>query len=289
MTQRQIGILQLLLAGAFFGFLGIFGKQAFVYGISTGELLSLRFLSASFLMSFYFLFIKKNILKTPIKQIFISILMGVLGYAVFSSFYFMALQGLSASLTVLLLYTYPVLVSIGAYYFFNEKLKLSGVYALLLAFFGIVMLVWGEWSFSESKFLFYGLASSFFYAIYVLISRKYLATIDVLISSFFVQLGAGSVLFLLYFKDFARPQYLMNEHWLFIFAMAIVCSVLPLSLFLAGLQKLKSAEASIFSMGEPIFGVLIASIFLGEQMKALQIFGAIIMLFALYIIAKNKS
>jgi len=71
--------------------------------------------------------------------------------------------------------------------------------------------------------------------------------------------------------------------------MSILCSLMAMTLFLAGLQKIKSSEASILSMTEPISGVLIASLFLHEKMQFIQIMGGVLILFGMAIISLKKT
>jgi drug/metabolite transporter (DMT)-like permease len=289
MTQKQLGYLQVILAGIFFGFLGTFGKVAYEKNILPGELLGLRFLTSAILFGILLLAFKKDAFKMSFQEAAISLLLGILGYAVFSSCYFYALQGISASLTVLLLYTYPIVVTIGARIFFKEHIGLKGVLALILSTMGMVALVWGKWEVSGALFLIYGLASSFFYAVYILISRKALERVNFLGSSFYVQLGAGLALCLLHFKNFERPLDIITHDYGLIIGMAILCSLFPLTLFLAGLQKLSASETSILSTTEAIFGVLIASIYLNERMSAIQLLGGFLVLAGAVLIAMKSK
>lgn len=289
MTQKQLGYLQVILAGIFFGFLGTFGKVAYEKNILPGELLGLRFLTSAILFGILLFAFKKDAFKMSVQDALISLLLGILGYAVFSSCYFYALQGISASLTVLLLYTYPIVVTIGARIFFKEHIGVKGVLALILSTIGMVALVWGKWEVSGALFLIYGLASSFFYAVYILISRKALERVNFLGSSFYVQLGAGLALCLLHFKNFERPLAIITDDYGLIIGMAIICSLFPLTLFLAGLQKLSASETSILSTTEAIFGVLIASIYLNERMSAIQFMGGFLVLAGAVLIAMKSK
>ena len=123
MNQKVIGSVQVVASGACFGLLGLFGKSAFERGCTPGELLSLRFSIAALMMFFGYLVFERTLLKLPRKYILYSLALGILGYALFSSCYFMALQGVSASLTVLLLYTYPLFVALFSILFFKEKIN----------------------------------------------------------------------------------------------------------------------------------------------------------------------
>lgn len=289
MTQKQVGYIQVILSGVFFGFLGTFGKIAYEKNILPGELLGLRFLISALLFGILLFIFKKEAFKMSIRDCIISLLLGILGYAVFSSCFFYALQGISASLTVLLLYTYPIVVTIGARIFFKEEISLKGILALIISSIGMVALVWGKWEINGALFLVYGLAAAFFYAIYILISRKLLERVNFLGSSFYVQLGAGVVLCLLHYKSFDRPFEIVTNHYVLIFGMAVVCSLFPLTLFLAALQKLSASETSILSTTEAIFGVLIASAYLNERMTIMQLIGGLLVLTGAVLIAMKSK
>ena len=289
MTQKQVGYFQVILSGVFFGFFGTFGKIAYQKNILPGELLGLRFLTSAIIFGLLLSIFKKESFKMSLNESFISLALGIFGYAVFSSCYFFALQGVSASLTVLLLYTYPIVVTIGARIFFKEHIGFKGIIALIISTVGMIALAWGEWDISGSSFIFYGLASSFFYAIYILISRKTLDRVNFLGSSFYVQLGAGLVLCSIHFKSLDRPIEILTQNSCLVIGMAIICSLFPLTLFLAGLQKLSAPETSILSTTEALFGVLIASLYLKERMSLLQILGGLLVIIGAVLIATKAK
>jgi drug/metabolite transporter (DMT)-like permease len=146
------------------------------------------------------------------------------------------------------------------------------------------LLVAGEWKIEGAKYFISGLGAAFFYSFYIIVSRKYLERVPAFSSSLYVQIGAGSILSLIYFSNLDRPIYLLQNHFLFLFIMAFVCSFLAMSLFLSGLQKISSSETSILSTTEPISGVIIAYFFLGEKLSLLQVSGAILILIGLIIV-----
>lgn len=286
-----MGFVQVVLSGMCFAFLGFFGKMAYKRHISPGELLSLRYFLSALLTGLLILCTKpKTLFSLSSFEMISSLLLGSFGYALFSSFYFMALTGLSASLTVLLLYTYPVMVTLLSRLLLNEQMGKQGFLALLLVSMGLVGLVWGEWSVSRPIYLLFGIGAAFFYALYIIISRKYLSTAAALPSSFFVQLGAGIILSLIHFiHQPLRPLEILSENYPLIISMAILCSLMAMTLFLAGLQKISSSEASILSTTEPIFGVIIATTLLGESIRFIQIMGGVSILIGMILIATKKN
>lgn len=283
MSSRNLGLVQVMLAGACFGFLGYFGKTAFQAGLLPNELLSLRFLVSALML----LFVRPW--QLPLRTITISFLLGALGYAVFSSFYFKALQGLSASLTVLLLYTYPAIVTVGARVFFKEQLGRRGISALIISLIGMTGLVWGEWQVSQPTYLLFGFGAAVFYATYILISGKVLSGVPATQSTFYILVGAGVTLGLMSFTSFERPLFILQEHAVLILGMAFVCSLMAMTLFQAGLQKLSSSEASIVSTSEPFFGVLIATWLLNEQLSVMQLAGGGLVLTAMLLVASRRG
>lgn len=289
LNSRQIGFIQVIFSGACFGALGFFGKKAYELNITPGELLALRYSLSAFLTGLIILATNPKTLLLNRFHLISSIFLGIFGYALFSSLFFMALQGLSASLSVLLLYTYPVMVALLSQFILKEQLGKLGVYALIIVSIGIIGLVWGEWAISRPEFLLYGTGAAFFYALYIMYSRKYLSDVPAMPSSFYVQLGAGVILTLIHFRNFERPAFILTNHFLLIISMAVICSLMAMTLFLAGLRRLTSSETSILSTTEPLFGVLIAALFLGEKLTCVQIVGGGFILIGMVLIAKSKK
>ena len=55
-------------------------------------------------------------------------------------------------------------------------------------------------------------------------------------------------------------------------------TLLPFTLFYAGLRRLRAEEAGILATLEPVVAVLIAGVFLGESLRSLQWLGAALVL-----------
>ncbi len=289
MNQRTLGIIQVILSGACFGALGFFGKKAYSLNITSGELLALRYSVSALFTLMIILMTAPKTLKLKAFDFFSSLMLGIFGYALFSSLFFWALTGLSASLTVLLLYTYPGMVALLSHWLLKEKLNKYGYGALAICSIGMFLLVYGEWSVNSPFYILLGVLSAFFYSLYIIFSRKYLSHLPALPSSFLVQLGAGLVLSLIHFKSTERVEFIFQHHSLLIFSMAFICSFLAMTLFLAGLSRLSSSETSILSTTEPLFGVIIATLFLGESLSSLQIVGGVLILAGMILITKYQK
>ena len=284
-TQRRVGIFQVLLSGFCFGFLGVLGKSAYQKGLTPGELLSLRFTIGGVLLALGYAVRNPERLRLTRRQLASCAWLGVLGYAVFSSCFFQALTGLSVSLTVLLLYTYPVMVALGAWMLFGERMAKGRWSALPIVMVGLVLLVWGDMQVSKPVSLMFGIASAVFYSAYILASSRWLKGVDAGAAAVYIQLSAGLALGAVHLRNPERVGEILVVAWPTLLAIALVCSVAAMSLFLAGLQKLKSWEVSILSTAEPVTGIGLAVLLMGERLTAMQGAGAALVLAAFLLVA----
>lgn len=284
-NERQIGIAQILLSGVCFGLLGIFGKMAYADGIAPGEFLAFRFLIGGVFSALLAAVTNFKSLRLSRSQILACAALGIFGYAVFSSCFFNALKGLSASLTVLLLYTYPLLVSFGAWVFFGERIGGKKLFALPLVMCGLLLLIYGDVQVFNPVAIVFGLLAAFFYAVYILCSSRFLSGADSLAAVTYIQLFAGVGLGLIYLRNPSRDFEIVFLGWPVLLASGVVCSAAAMGLFLAGLKKLKNWEVSVLSTSEPVSNILLAILFLGESFSVLQFFGAFGVLWAFVLVA----
>jgi drug/metabolite transporter (DMT)-like permease len=282
--MRQLGIFQVLLSGFCFGFLGLFGKKAYALGLRPGEFLAFRFLLAALALGGFFLLRNPGSLAIGRKNAVRAFALGACGYSLFSSFYFTALEGLSVSLTVLLLYLYPIWVTVGARFFLKEYLTPWHLVALPLALAGLLLLLAGEIQVRSPISLAFGLGASVFYSAYILCSRKLLSQAEPFPAAFYVMLGAACTLAFLH----VRPLPAEPAAWLILSATSLVSTILAISLFLAGLQKLSGAEVSMLSLAEPCTAVLLGLIFFGERLSPTQWAGASLILGGMLLVALAK-
>ena len=284
-----IGFIYVLLAGLGFGFLGVFGRLGFQRGLSVGEILTWRFLLAAVLLWTYLFLFKRKLIQLSLKQILISSALGVFGYSLFSTLYFMSIQGISISLAALLLFTFPIFVNVGAYFFLKEKMTLKQVISLIFATLGIAILVWGPLFINSFSAVIYALLAAVSYAIYVLVSGRVQQGVEPLSSSLYVITSAGIALLLFHQPSFDRLLHFSNYEYLIFLGLATVCTVAPLTLFLAGLQRLSSSKASLVVMIEPVVAAVAAWMILDEKLSLAQAAGALLVLFSLFLNATKSK
>lgn len=276
--SRPLGFLYVLLAGIGFGFIGIFSRFALQSGISVGELLFWRFFVAAVLLWISLLALKPRLVRLPLRQILISAALGGLGYALFSTLYFKAIENVSVPLAALLLFTFPIFVNLGAHFILQERMSRTQGLSLALASLGLGVLLWGPLMVHSTAGIFFGLGSAVGYSIYVLVSGRVQKNVPPLSSSLYVISAAALMQFLINRPSLSNILSFSPLQIFCILGVAIVSTIGPLTLFLAGLQKLSSSQASVVVMIEPVVAALAAWYFLGETLSSLQLLGGMIVL-----------
>ena len=285
------------MAGICFGFLGVFARAAYALGLSVGELLTIRFLCAACILAVALMIKNPNLLRLPLRQILISCCLGVFGYATFSTLYFRSLQGVSVPMAAMLLFTFPIWVNLGAHFFLKDKMNIWQWLGLFSATAGLALLLWGDWDghlvhddgFAKIGYVLSGLGAAVTYALYVLVSGKVQKNVPPFSSSLYVMLSAGLSLALIHHPTIARVSEIPLMAWAVVIGLAVFSTISPLTFFLSGLQKIKSSEASIFAMIEPVTASLVAMLFLHETLGPLQLLGGALVLASIAASARKTT
>lgn len=286
--SRLIGFIEIIAASICFGFLGIFGKLAFNNGISVGELLTYRFILAAFLLWSTLLLFKPKWTEISGKQFLISGALGIFGYALFASLYFKAVEGLSVALAALLLYTYPLWVQLIAF-FMGEKPSVWQMMCTGIAFVGLIFLLWGQINVGSALSLMCGLGSAIAYAIYIVISERYQKYIRPMTSSLYIISFSAVALLLFHNPSIQRLESFNTTQANIIFGIAILCTIIPMTLVLGSLQKLKKTEVALLSMLEPVTATLASWALLKEGLTVLQLIGGFLILAGLALRFRESS
>src|SRR4051794_4228632 len=150
-----MGPILVLLSAALFGAMPIFGKLAYAAGVTPAELLLVRFgLAAAVLATL--LLLRPELRRTPPdpeprarpatsrrRVLAVAVGLGAVGYAAQAGLYFSALQRMNASLLSLILYTYPILVTVSAVLLGRDRLTAGRGAALLAASGGTLLVLLG--------------------------------------------------------------------------------------------------------------------------------------------------
>src|SRR5207244_3534587 len=113
-SRHTGGVVLVVVSALAFGAMAIFAKLAYRHGAGTATLLTLRFAIAGTVLWLIVALRGGARPRLDRRTALGAAGLGVFGYSLQAGGYFAALHHLSASMTALLLYTYPALVFVGA-------------------------------------------------------------------------------------------------------------------------------------------------------------------------------
>jgi drug/metabolite transporter (DMT)-like permease len=272
--RRRLGLgLGLVLGSAItYGATPIVAKLAFARGIRPLGLLAYRFLVAAVC----FTVLDRRPDPKPERAARRLALWG-LGcvYVGNAGTYFFAIETVPASILVLVLYTYPALVTFLAALLGFEPLTLRGVASAGLVCAGVALTAGRLSGPGPATLGSLGLAfaSAFIYASYVLLSARYAVGVPPRETARRVS-EACAFVFVLW--ALARGELWLGtspQGWALVLTAAVVCTVVPLLAFLAGLARIGAGRAAIASAFEVVVTLGLAAVILKEDVSPVRWLG----------------
>ncbi|MDQ6945574.1 MAG: DMT family transporter [Actinomycetota bacterium] len=258
-------------SAATFGTMPILAKFAYAAGLTPLQTLAYRFLIAAGLLFALAVGTGKNPLRVGPKALPL-FLVGVVLYAGMAGSFFGALTVLPASLTELIAYLYPSLVALGAWLFFGQRVGPRLALALVVSFSGLALLVGGA-QVRGGFTLLLAFASPVFYASYILASERLMPGIPAIATSALVHAGAALTFTLALLALGPRALPASGLAWSVISVIAILPSMLGISLLLAGIARTGGTRAALLSTFEPVVTIVLAAVLLSDRLGPLQLAG----------------
>ncbi|HBA86516.1 MAG TPA: EamA family transporter [Geobacter sp.] len=278
MPKKHHGAWYIVASAAGFATLGILIKSAFAGGANITTILAGRFLIAGLFLVVYLK--ARGIPFRVDRRTAISLtLMGAIGYGGMSMLFANAIHYLPASLTAMLLYTYPALVTVLALLVGDERFNPAKGIALVVCTVGLVLLLGASFEGVRLEGVLSALGAASIYSCYIIIGNRILKNLDPMVTSLWVCTTAG-LAFLLYGLATGELIYSMSPSgWLSILGIAMLPTLIGVIGFFAGLRLIGATNASIISMLEPLITVVLSALLLGERITPLQGFGGAVLLF----------
>ena len=287
------GTLMLLLSAVAFGFMPVFAKLAYAEGINLNTLLGIRFaLAAGSIWAIWAAAGRRtwtgNNQVRWTRVVLPLVMLGALGYVGQSFSYFTALSEISASATGLLLYTYPILVTVLAFVIYREPLTRRKLFSLGLASLG-ALLVLGIFSTLAGaggpslgtlrpSGVAWALTAAGVYSLYIIAGTRFTRDVSPLFSSGVIISSAA----LVYLAWGALAGELRFDFgfmgWVWTLAISVVSTSLAITTFFVGLAVTGPSRAAIISTLEPAVTVITAALVLGESITLEQLLGGALIL-----------
>jgi len=283
----RIGVLLCLASATAFGAMGVLGKLAYEEGATVGTLLATRFLLAAAVLWLVVLCVgaAEKVRALGRRDAAIAFALGAVVYGSQTGAYFAALDRMDASLLSLIVYTYPVIVTVSAIALGRDRTTRRTIGALLLASTGLVLVLAGSAGALDALGATLGLTAAAVYSVYILVSDGVTTRIAPLPLTALVCTGAATTVTLgaLVAGDLA-PGRVTATGFGWLAALAVVSTVGAIGLFFAGLRRVGPTAAAILSTLEPVVTVALAFVVFGESLGAAQLAGGALVLAAVLVI-----
>ncbi|MEY2900273.1 MAG: hypothetical protein RL247_439 [Actinomycetota bacterium] len=286
-----MGYIYALLAAFLFGANGSVSKVIIETGFSAIQLTQMRVFGAAVISGLVLLVLDRKSFRLPPKQWPVIVLLGVVGVGLLQATYAFAIELLPVGIALLLEYLAVLLVALVAFFIFKEKVHLRLWMAIGLVIIGLVVVaeIWA--STLNPLGVMWGLLAAITLATYFLVGERGLKKISPLALSFWTMSIAA-----LFWAPFSgwwtftldtfsttvslggTLDHISVPVWFLIVWNVVLGSFAPFLLSLSALKRLSATAAGIVATSEIAFAFATAWLWLQEELSALQVIGASIVL-----------
>jgi drug/metabolite transporter (DMT)-like permease len=286
-----MGYIYALLAAFLFGANGSVSKVIIETGFSAIQLTQMRVFGAAVISGLVLLVLDRKSFRLPPKQWPVIVLLGVVGVGLLQATYAFAIELLPVGIALLLEYLAVLLVALVAFFIFKEKVHLRLWMAIGLVIIGLVVVaeIWA--STLNPLGVMWGLLAAITLATYFLVGERGLKKISPLALSFWTMSIAA-----LFWAPFSgwwtftldtfsttvslggTLDHISVPVWFLVVWNVVLGSFAPFLLSLSALKRLSATAAGIVATSEIAFAFATAWLWLQEELSALQVIGASIVL-----------
>ena len=297
-SKQGIGTLLIIIAGIFWGSMGIFVRRLNAEGFGSIQIVAIRLTLAALLFCIILLIKDRRGFKISPKDIPLFLGLGLGSILFFTICYFTAITLMSLSTAAILLYTSPVWIMLMSIVYFKEKMNVRKIIALTAAFAGCILVsgISGG-QMTLSGFLI-GLGAGIGYGLYSILGtvalKKYSPFTVTTYTFVIAALGSWIICrpkdMILKFSASSNTGLLIA----FCFLTAVITAVIPFLCYTLGLQSVEASKAGIMATIEPLVATVIGVVVFTEPLTILSGLGIILILSAVIILnvkvkGKNTS
>ncbi len=287
-NKSIIGPVLIIVAAVFWGTMGIFVRALGKYGLSSFQIVCLRVSFAAVIFALCLLVKDRSGFKISLKDIPLFLGLGFGSILFFTVCYFTAIWMMSLSTAAILLYTSPIWIMLMSMLFFHEKLSISRIVALILAFAGCVLVSGISGNGITIAGLLIGLCSGFGYGLYSILGtvalRKYK---PLTVTTYtFIFAAVGSFIICRPFDMVSKISGSGKVGFLIMFSVltALVTAVIPFLTYTLGLNKVEASKAGIIATIEPLVATLVGIFVFRESLTFMSGCGIVLIIAAVVIL-----
>lgn len=278
----------------------VFGAKVFSdMGLSLFQIAIFPLLFSVPILLPYLIYKRKTIFDKKMLPTYIGF--GFVGAGMFLLEFAPVILGVPVAVAVLLLYTQPFWTTIFGKIFLNEKITRKKVLALLLALVGMIVLInpMAVKDYGSVTGVILAVLSGVVFSGWVIFGRiagekKNPPVVTKFNQSIFTLAFIAITVPIV--AQFTNDPKIVDlsfniplEFWLYLLLYQVFFSIIPHLFFFEGSKEVPASEAGIILLLEPIFGAILAAIFLNQPLTTSIIIGGIIILIANYLIIQKSK
>ncbi|MEJ2103399.1 MAG: DMT family transporter [Ignavibacteriaceae bacterium] len=289
-NSKALRYLQILLAVIFWGTSFVATKTALLE-IKPVTIIILRLILASVLLSFIAIYTKRSFAINLKSHGWILIL------AMIATFHLWiqvtGLQYTTASNTGWIIGTAPIFMAILGLIFFKEKITLLQIAGILIAMFGLLLLIGSgnilNINLIEDKGDLLVLGSAFTWGVYSMVNKKISLSYSPLMTILFLFIMMAIIIipFNLNSETINSVLHLSLIGWICILFLGIFCSGIAYVIWARALRDMESAKVGAFLYLEPLITVFAAWFFLSEVITLIMILSGLLITLGVFIVNKD--
>lgn len=284
LTGRKKGIYAALSSAVFLGMVPVFGKLAINTGFSPYSVIAVRTSIAALLMLV--------VMAARMKSFFYIYPVGLLGCflagitnGLGSILYYTALSRIDAGIGHMLYSFYPLFVALWLL-LDRQVITRITIFRLILTIPAVFLLITPQGKTVDLPGVFMMLGSAVLYALHMLINQRILYEAPAQTVTLYTLLAmAVTVNGALLISGSHLPA--PSPIWWPVLAMALITFISRLTLFL-GIKHLGGMQTALLGLAELFVTVILAQIWLGEQLNPTQWFGALLLSISLVMVGLDK-
>lgn len=273
-VQKKRSLFEIHTAVVLFGLAGLFGKWI---DLPPPLIVLGRVFFASMSLFLFLRLSRQPVLLTDKKDYGLFLSLGLL-LAVHWTVFFQSIQVSTVAVGLLSYSSFPVFTALLEPLILRGRFKIKSLVYALVCLFGVFLIV-PRFSMNDSVFrgILWGISAGLTFSVLTIFNRRLSQKYSSQLVAFYQDLFA--MVFLLPVFLFVRPSLKTNDVLLLIF-LGVVCTAGAHTLFIKGMKHVEAQTAAVLSSLEPVYGILLAFVFLGEIPALRTVLGGSIILWA---------
>ena len=219
------------------------------------------------------------------------LIIGAVGITAVSLTYFIAIDDIDTSLAIVLWYVYPVFVVAVSWVLFKKRPRKNVFIALPFTLAGIAATA-GQVSGGSGTAITLVMVSSFLFSFYILALDRASRGVGLITNVTVLSLGTAIGYWIVCLTPITPLEARFPDDtrtWVLITTLAVFGTTAPFLFSVAGLTRLEASTYSVITTIEPVLGIIVAVLFLGESMSATRLIGAALVIGALVGFSVSES